>query len=62
MGAAGVGATIYFGSPESKRQIQEVSAMFQEAHETRSLHRALVLHAERLVQDEGSTTTTWPRT
>src|SRR6185436_1391926 len=33
MGAAGVGATIYFGSPESKRQIQEVSAMFQEAHE-----------------------------
>ena len=33
MGAAGVGATIDFGSPESKRQIQEVSAMFQEAHE-----------------------------
>ena len=34
MGAAGVGATIYFGSAESKRQIQEVSAMFQEAHES----------------------------
>jgi class I fructose-bisphosphate aldolase len=33
MGASGVGATIYFGSEESKRQIQEVSAMFQEAHE-----------------------------
>ena len=33
MGAAGVGATIYFGSEESKRQLQEVSAMFQEAHE-----------------------------
>jgi class I fructose-bisphosphate aldolase len=33
MGAAGVGATIYFGSEESKRQIQEVSSMFQEAHE-----------------------------
>lgn len=32
MGAAGVGATIYFGSEESKRQIQEVSAMFAEAH------------------------------
>ncbi len=32
MGAAGVGATIYFGSPESKRQIQEVSAAFAEAH------------------------------
>ena len=33
MGAAGVGATIYFGSEESKRQIQEVSQMFQQAHE-----------------------------
>ncbi len=33
MGAAGVGATIYFGSEESKRQLQEVTAMFQEAHE-----------------------------
>jgi len=32
MGAAGVGATIYFGSPESKRQIQEVSAAFAQAH------------------------------
>ncbi len=33
MGAAGVGATIYFGSEESKRQIQEVTAAFQQAHE-----------------------------
>jgi fructose-bisphosphate aldolase, class I len=33
MGATAVGATIYFGSEESKRQIQEVSSMFQEAHE-----------------------------
>jgi fructose-bisphosphate aldolase, class I len=33
LGAAGVGATIYFGSEESKRQIQEVSEMFQHAHE-----------------------------
>lgn len=32
MGAAGVGATIYFGSQESKRQIQEVSEAFAEAH------------------------------
>lgn len=32
MGAAGVGATIYFGSAESKRQLQEVSAAFAEAH------------------------------
>jgi len=33
MGAAAVGATIYFGSEESRRQIQEVSEMFQHAHE-----------------------------
>jgi class I fructose-bisphosphate aldolase len=33
LGAAGVGATIYFGSEESHRQLQEVSEAFQEAHE-----------------------------
>jgi fructose-bisphosphate aldolase, class I len=33
LGAAGVGATIYFGSTESKRQIQEITEMFQQAHE-----------------------------
>ena len=33
MGAVAVGATIYFGSLESRRQIQEVSEMFAEAHE-----------------------------
>lgn len=33
LGAAGVGATIYFGSEESTRQLQEVSQMFAEAHE-----------------------------
>jgi fructose-bisphosphate aldolase, class I len=33
LGAAAVGATIYFGSEESSRQIQEVSAAFQRAHE-----------------------------
>jgi class I fructose-bisphosphate aldolase len=33
LGAAGVGATIYFGSPDSRRQIQEVSEAFQHAHE-----------------------------
>ena len=32
MGAAGVGATIYFGSEESSRQIQEVAEAFEEAH------------------------------
>jgi class I fructose-bisphosphate aldolase len=33
MGAVAVGATIYYGSEESKRQIQEVSAAFKYAHE-----------------------------
>ncbi len=33
MGAAGVGATIYFGSAESTRQLQEVSEAFAQAHE-----------------------------
>ena len=33
MGAVAVGATIYFGSDESSRQIIEVSRAFQEAHE-----------------------------
>jgi len=33
MGAMGVGATIYFGSEESKRQLQEVTQMFHQAHE-----------------------------
>jgi class I fructose-bisphosphate aldolase len=33
LGAVAVGATIYFGSPESSRQIVEVSAAFATAHE-----------------------------
>lgn len=33
LGAAAVGATIYFGSDESTRQIQEVSRAFEMAHE-----------------------------
>jgi class I fructose-bisphosphate aldolase len=33
LGAAGIGATIYFGSDESTRQIQEVAAAFEEAHQ-----------------------------
>ncbi len=33
LGAAGVGATIYFGSEESGRQIVEVAEAFQRAHE-----------------------------
>jgi class I fructose-bisphosphate aldolase len=33
LGAAAVGATIYFGSPESNRQIVEVAQAFEAAHE-----------------------------
>jgi class I fructose-bisphosphate aldolase len=33
MGAVAVGATVYFGSAESRRQIWEVSQAFQQAHE-----------------------------
>jgi class I fructose-bisphosphate aldolase len=33
MGAAAVGATVYFGSAESGRQIREVAEAFQAAHE-----------------------------
>jgi len=33
MGAAGIGATIYFGSDNSRRQITEVSHAFHEAHD-----------------------------
>ncbi len=40
LGAAAVGATIYFGSPESDRQIIEIAQAFEEAH---SLGMATVL-------------------
>lgn len=33
LGAAAVGATIYFGSEEADRQLQEVAQAFEEAHE-----------------------------
>jgi fructose-bisphosphate aldolase, class I len=33
MGAAAIGATIYFGSPESARQLTEVAMAFEKAHE-----------------------------
>ncbi len=33
MGAAAIGATVYFGSDNSRRQIVEVAEAFQEAHE-----------------------------
>src|SRR4030081_1030139 len=33
MGAQGVGATVYWGAPESRRQLLEVSNAFAEAHQ-----------------------------
>ncbi len=33
MGAVAIGATIYFGSPESNRQLVEIAEAFQHAHE-----------------------------
>ena len=33
MGATAVGATVYYGSAESRRQIQEISEAFEHAHE-----------------------------
>ncbi len=32
MGAVGIGATVYWGSPDSRRQLQEISEAFAEAH------------------------------
>jgi fructose-bisphosphate aldolase, class I len=32
LGAAGIGATVYWGSPESTRQLQEIAAAFDQAH------------------------------
>jgi class I fructose-bisphosphate aldolase len=33
MGAAGVGATVYWGAPESRRELHEISNAFAEAHQ-----------------------------
>ena len=33
LGAVAVGATVYFGSQESRRQLQEISQAFEKAHE-----------------------------
>ena len=32
MGAVGIGATVYFGSKESRRELEEVSRIFEQAH------------------------------
>jgi class I fructose-bisphosphate aldolase len=33
MGAVGIGATVYWGSPESRRQLNEIAEAFAEAHQ-----------------------------
>ena len=43
LGAVAIGATIYFGSPESNRQIREVSAAFLPSSPARHGHYSLVL-------------------
>ena len=50
LGAAGVGATIYFGSPESHRQIIEVAEAFAHRPPARHVHRAVVLPAQQRLQ------------
>ena len=57
MGAAGVGATIYFGSDESRRQIVEVARGLRGGPRARHGHRALVLPAQHRVQEGQATTT-----
>jgi class I fructose-bisphosphate aldolase len=60
MGAAAVGATIYFGSEASGRQIVEIAAAFQAAHE---LGMATVLWCYlRIPGSRRTRTTTSPRT
>ena len=53
MGAVGVGATIYFGSEESKRQLQEVYRGLPARARARAVHRPLVLPAQPGLQDQG---------
>ena len=50
LGAAGVGATIYFGSEESTRQIQRGERRLRGGPPARHVHRAVVLPAQLGVQ------------
>ena len=51
MGAAGVGATVYFGWPESPRQIVEVAQAFAARPRARHVHRPVVLRAQQRLQE-----------
>jgi class I fructose-bisphosphate aldolase len=52
MGCTGVGATIYFGSEESKRQLQEITEMFHQAHDLGMYTVLWVLSPECGIQNE----------
>lgn len=54
MGAAAVGATIYFGSPEARRQIMEISEAFDYAHELGmvTVLWAYLRNKEEFIKDE----------
>ncbi len=52
LGAAAIGATIYFGSDESTRQIQEVSKAFEMAHELGMATISMVLFAQPCFQNQ----------
>ena len=60
MGAVAVGATIYFGSEESKRQIQEVTDDVPAGARAGAVHRALVLPAQSRRSRPRKWTITWP--
>ena len=46
MGAAAVGATIYFGSEQSRRQLVEIAEAFEYAHELGYGYHFVVLPAQ----------------
>ena len=58
LGAAGVGATIYFGSDDAHREIIEIAQAFERAHELGHVHRAVVLPAQQRLQGRRQSTTT----
>ena len=58
LGAAGVGATIYFGSDESTRQIQEVAERLRGGPRARHVHGAVVLPAQQRASRRTASTTT----
>ena len=62
LGAIGVGATIYFGSPESDRQLHEVGHGVRRGAPQRAVHRAVDVPAQPGVQEGRRRTTRCPRT